>query len=68
MNNPFNNQNDIAMQFKQFVNNISSRGLNPGLFGYQQVQNLLNSGKMSQQDFNRYGQLANDIMGRKRNG
>ena len=31
----------------------------------QEVERLLNTGAMSQQDFNRLGQMANQIMGRK---
>lgn len=29
----------------------------------QEVERLLNSGAMSQQDFNRFGQMANQIIG-----
>lgn len=31
----------------------------------QEVERLLQSGEMSQQDFNRLGQMANQMMGRK---
>ena len=31
----------------------------------QEVERLLQSGAMSQQDFNRLGQMANQMMGRK---
>lgn len=31
----------------------------------QEVERLLNTGTMSQQDFNRLGQMANQMMGRK---
>ena len=31
----------------------------------QEVERLLNTGAMSQQDFNRLGQMANQMMGRK---
>ena len=31
----------------------------------QEVERLLQSGEMSQQDFNRFGQMANQMMGRK---
>ena len=31
----------------------------------QEVERLLQSGEMSQQDFNRLGQMANHMMGRK---
>ena len=31
----------------------------------QEVERLLNTGEMSQQDFNRLGQMANQMMGRK---
>lgn len=32
----------------------------------QEVERLLHSGAMSQQDFNRFGQMANQIMGMNR--
>lgn len=32
----------------------------------QEVERLLNTGAMSQQDFNRFGQMANQIMGMTR--
>ena len=32
----------------------------------QEVERLLNAGAMSQQDFNRFGQMANQIMGMNR--
>ena len=32
----------------------------------QEVERLLQSGAMSQQDFNRFGQMANQIMGMSR--
>ena len=31
----------------------------------QEVERLLNTGAMSQQDFNRLGQMANQMLGRK---
>ena len=31
----------------------------------QEVERLLQSGAMSQQDFNRFGQIANQMLGRK---
>lgn len=31
----------------------------------QEVERLLQSGQMSQQDFNRFGQMANQMLGRK---
>ena len=31
----------------------------------QEVERLLNTGAMSQQDFNRFGQMANQMLGRK---
>ena len=51
---PFNN---FYEQFKQFVN--SYNGGDPK----QVVQNLIQSGKMSQDQFNQYSQIANQIFG-----
>lgn len=56
-----NNQNNPMSQFVSDFNRIRQTVRNPK----QEVQNLLNSGQMSQQDFNRLSQMANQIMGRK---
>lgn len=50
-NNPMNNMQGLVKQFNQFQK--SFRG-NP----QQQVQNLLNSGRMTQAQFNQYKQMA----------
>lgn len=47
-------------QFNQFKQQIGNQ--NP----QQMVQQLLDSGRMSQQQFNQLGQMANQIMGRNR--
>lgn len=48
-------------QFQQFVQQI--QGGPQGFNGQQEVQNMLASGKMSQADFERVRQQANQIMG-----
>lgn len=68
---PVQNQNPIFsmlggfQQFQQnfnaFAQSMSQQGMTP----QQMVQNLLNSGKMSQDQFNQFSQLANMITGRK---
>ncbi len=47
--------NNFAQQFKNQNQNVSPQ---------QKVQELLNSGKMSQQDFNQLREIANQITGR----
>lgn len=47
-------------QFNQFRQNIQQNGINP----QQQVQQLLNSGQMTQEQFNQYREIANQITGR----
>lgn len=47
-------QNNILAQFQQFKNSFKG---DPK----QQVQELLNSGKMSQEQFNRLSQMANEM-------
>lgn len=47
-------------QFAQFQQNLSSQGINP----QQKVQELLNSGQMSQQQFEQLRQMANQITGK----
>lgn len=47
-------------QFNQFQQNVQNQGINP----QQKVQELLNSGQMSQQQFEQIRQLANQITGK----
>ena len=47
-------------QFNQFRQNLQQNGINP----QQQVQQLLNSGQMTQEQFNQYRDIANQITGR----
>lgn len=47
-------------QFNQFRQNLQQNGINP----QQQVQQLLNSGQMTQEQFNQYRAIANQITGR----
>ena len=47
-------QNNMLAQFQQFKNSFKG---DPK----QQVQELLNSGKMSQEQFNRLSQIANEM-------
>lgn len=58
MPNPLFNQmnNNLITQFQQFKNNFKG---NP----QQQVQQMLNSGKISQQQYNRAVQMANQLKG-----
>jgi len=50
-NTPFGNMQNMLAQFQQFKNGFSG---DPR----QEVQNLLSSGKMTQQQFNQLSQLA----------
>lgn len=53
-------QNNNAMSaFMNDFNRLQQTVKNPR----QEVERLLQSGAMSQQDFNRFGQMANQIMG-----
>ena len=64
MSNPLFNQfqnktnQNIMQQFEQFKKNFTG---NP----QQKVQELLNSGKMSQQQFNQLQQMARNLFGCK---
>ena len=53
-NNGFSNFMDDFQRLQQTVKNPR-----------QEVERLLQSGAMSQQDFNRFGQMANQMLGRK---
>ena len=54
MNNP-----QFLQKFKEFAENFQQNKMNP----QQMVQQLLNSGKMSQAQFNQYRDMTNQIMG-----
>ena len=51
---------NFVNQFNQFKQNAQANGLNP----QQQVQQLLNSGQMSQEQFNQLRDMANLITGK----
>ena len=53
-----NKQNNPMVEFMNDFNRIKQTIRDPK----QEVQNLLNSGQMSQQDFNRLSQMANQLM------
>ena len=55
----FGGQQQFLNQFNRFSQDFQQRGLNP----QQQVQNLLNSGHMSQEQFNQFRLLANALTG-----
>lgn len=57
MNNPFS----MMQKFQTFVNNFQKMQKDPR----QAVQELLNSGQMSQQKYNELSQQASAILGRK---
>ena len=51
----FGNVQNMMNQFQQFRNQIQQQGIDP----QQQVQELLRSGRMSQQQFEQLKQMAN---------
>ncbi len=57
MNNPMN----MLQQFQNFAANFAKMQKDPR----QTVQELLNSGQMTQQQYNQLSQMASQIMGRK---
>ena len=57
----FGNMNNFNQQFNQFASQMRKANTNP----QEAVQNLLNSGQMSQEQFNRLSQIANMITGHK---
>ena len=57
MNNPFG----MMQQFQAFVNNFQKMQKDPR----QAVQELLNSGQMTQAQYNNLSQMASQILGRK---
>lgn len=59
--NQFGNKSNPMAEFMSDFNRIRQTIRDPR----QEVQNLLNSGQMSQQDFNRLSQMANQLMGKR---
>lgn len=57
----FGNFNNFQQQFNQFATQIRNSNTNP----QEAVQRMLNSGQMSQEQFNRLSQMANMITGHK---
>ena len=57
------NPMQMMQQFQQFRQNWLQQ--NPNKSPQQAVQELLNSGKMSQQQFEQFRNMANSIMGMK---
>lgn len=57
------NPMQMMQQFQQFRDNWMKQ--NPNKSPQQAVQELLNSGKMSQQQFEQFRNMANSIMGMK---
>lgn len=55
---PTNPANNLMQQFNQFRANFQG---NP----QQMVQNLIQSGQMTQQQFEQYSQIANQFFGRR---
>lgn len=61
MFNMFGGFQQFQQNFNAFVQSISQQGMSP----QQMVQGLLDSGKMSQDQFNQFSQMANMLTGRK---
>lgn len=55
----FGNMQNMMTQFNQFRRQIQQQGINP----QQQVMQLLQSGKMSQQQFEQLKQMASMLSG-----
>lgn len=58
--NRFGGQQNFQNKLDSYSQQCQQQGINPE----QQVQNLVNSGRMSQETFNRYAQIANMLTGR----
>lgn len=54
----FGNMQNMMSQFQRFQQQIQQQGINP----QQQVMELLRSGKMSQQQFEQFRQMASMFM------
>lgn len=61
LNQILNNPMQLKQQFEAFARNFQQSGQNPQAL----VQQLLNSGKMTQAQFNHYRDIANQITGQR---
>lgn len=61
MNNPMANFMNFQQQFNNFAQNFQQQ--NQGVSPQQMVQNMLNNGQMSQQQFNTFRMMANQMTG-----
>lgn len=65
-NNPifqmFGGFNNFNTQFNQFAGQFQNGQMNPEMI----VRNLLNTGQMTQEQFNQYRDMANQMTGTKR--
>ena len=62
MQAPQNSQQSVLAQFSEFASNFQK---NFNCTPQQKVQELLNSGQMTRQEFEQYSQIANRLTGRK---
>lgn len=60
--NRFGGQQNFQNQLNSYSQQCQQQGVNPE----QRVQELVNSGRMSQETFNRYAQIANMLTGRNK--
>lgn len=58
----FGNFQNFQQQFNQFAQNFRQMNQDP----QQMVQGLLNSGRMTQEQFDQFSQIANMITGQKK--
>lgn len=59
MNNPFGNMQNFMQQFQLFQQQMQGKGDPQAM-----VQNMLNSGQMTQDQFNQLRMMANQITGK----
>lgn len=64
MFNMLGNFQNFQNQFNSFAQNFNAN--NPGMNPQQMVQNMLNSGQMSQAQFNQLRMMANQITGQQK--
>lgn len=60
--NMFGGINGFNQQLKNFASQINQT--NPGITPQQLVQQMLNSGRMTQDQFNQFREIANQITGK----
>ena len=60
---PLQNMANFVQSYNQFKNSLNAPNGNAGAYAQQQVQQMLNSGKITQEQFNQVAAFAQQLQG-----